>query len=195
MAAQPFDITATHDAPRAPDGILDEFWLENPFDFQSNAGVNLSRFERNRMMFNVGGARFVDVSAVSTTDIDSDTRAVAIGDLNNDGRPDLIVRNSGGGPLRIFLNRIEQGSSIKVLLKGTTSNAQGIGARLWLTVGERTLYREHFPQNSMAAQNALETIFGLGTHEGPARLEIQWPTGKRQVVENLTAGTHTITEE
>ena len=189
MAAQPFNIHIRHEAPREVDGSVNEFWLTNPFDFGKMRGVNLSMFERNRLFFNEGGGRsFADVSYLSGADTEADTRAVAVGDLDEDGRPDLVVRSTGGGAVRIFLNRIQGRSSLVVTLGGTRSNSDGIGARLLLEVDGRRLYREHFPKNSLLAQSANETIFGLGDHPRRLRLTITWPSGVTQVLENLKPG-------
>ncbi len=194
MAAQPFNTAKRHDAPRKPDERVNEFWLENPFDFEHRKGFNLSMFERNRMFLNMDGRSFAEVSYVSATDIDSDSRAVAVGDLNEDGRPDLIVRSVGGGPLRVFLNQAPGDAAVRVTLRGKRSNSAGIGARMVMDVGGRKLHRDHFPQNSLSAQNATETIFGLGTHEGPVTLTITWPSGGVQVVENVKVGRIVVAE-
>ena len=135
-----------------------------------------------------------DASTISGIDIDSDTRAVAVGDLNLDGRPDMVVRGIGGGPLRVFLNRCDASNSLRVTLRGSKSNSRGIGARLILETGDRELYREHFPQNSMIAQSATETIFGLNEDSKPAKLTIRWPSGAVQVLDNLAPGRRRISE-
>ena len=94
----------------------------------------------------------------------------------------------GGGPLRGFLNDVTVGRSLPVTLRGSRSNREGIGARLELDLGGQKLHREHFPQNSLMAQNALETIFGLGDHEGPMRLTVRWPSGAVQVLDDVRPG-------
>ena len=175
-------------APRELDDNIGEIWVENIADFEIVGDYNLSMYERNRLFVNGGEGELIDVSHLSGVDLDADSRAVAVGDLDEDGRPDLVVRSCGGGPLRIFLNRTRGGRSLVVSLQGSRSNALGIGARLVLEVGERRLYREHFPQNSLLAQNATETIFGLGEEEGPFRLTVTWPSGIVQTLEGLKPG-------
>lgn len=195
VASQPFNTETKHAAPRKVDDSLGEFWLANPWEFEKKENaVNLSMYERNRLYMNQGSGSLADASYGSGVDLESDTRAVAVGDLNEDGRPDMIIRNVGGGPLRVYMNRSKAKGGIRVTLRGTKSNSEGIGAQLYLEVGGRVLYREHFPQNSMIAQSANETIFGLGEYEGPVKLKIRWPSGIEQVVEDLERGRVLITE-
>ena len=194
MAAQPYNTSMRLPAPRELDGAIDEMWVENISDFEAAGEFNLSMYERNRLFLNGKGRGLIDASYLSGVDIDADSRAVCVGDLDEDGRPDLVVRSSGGGPLRIFLNRTGSGRAITVTLKGSRSNALGIGARLVLEVGDRKLYREHFPENSLMAQNATETVFGLGDAKGPFRLTVLWPSGLEQVVPKVRAGRITVSE-
>lgn len=181
-------------SPRELDGGIDEMWVENIADFETAGQFNLSMYERNRLFVNGGAAVLTDASHLSGVDLTSDTRAVAVGDLDEDGRPDLVVRSVGGGPLRVFLNRSPAGSGVSVRLEGTRSNAEGLGARLVLEAGELRLYREHFPANSLLAQSALETIFGVGDAPGPFRLTVTWPSGTVQVLEDVMPGRLTVRE-
>ena len=70
---------------------------------------------------------------------------------------------------------------------GTTSNRSGIGTRLTLTAGGRRQVREVQSGSSYLAQNDLRAHFGLGGAERAERLEIRWPDGSNEVVENLPA--------
>lgn len=194
MAAQPFNLEKRLDAPREVDEDLNEFWLENPFDFEREQEFNLSMYERNRFFINQGAGKLVDASHISGVDVNFDSRSVAVGDLDEDGRPDLLLRSVGGGPLRVFMNNATGGRSVSVALKGNASNTEGIGARLRLELDGRQLYREHFPRNSLRSQDAAETIFGVGDAEGPFRLHISWPSGVEQVLEDVHTGRLVLTE-
>jgi hypothetical protein len=194
VAAQPFNLEKRLEAPREVDEDLNEFWVENPFDFEREGGFNLSMYERNRFFVNQGAGKLVDASHISGVDVDFDSRSVAVGDLDEDGRPDMLLRSVGGGPLRVFLNNMVGGQSITVTLQGHGSNTEGIGTRLALEVDGRRLYREHFPKNSLMAQSATETIFGLGDAEGPFRLTVSWPSGVEQVLDDVRPGRLLVTE-
>jgi hypothetical protein len=172
-----------------------EFWVENPFDITSS-GNNLSAYERNRMYLNIGGTDFLEVSFASDADIDSDSRAVIASDFDRDGAPDLLVGSVGGGPLRLFLNRFPgTNRRVRLDLIGVESNRPAIGTRVIAQIGNRRVVRDLFPANGGTGQAPVEMLLGLGQAERIDRLTLRWPSGKRQVFENLPVGSRiTITE-
>ncbi len=187
--ARPFNRSA--DLP--PAGELDsadgQFWVGSPWDIVAKQH-NLSAHERNRCFLNLGGARFADVSFLTGTDSDGDGRAVFGADLDNDGMQDLIVRQAGGGPLLVFLNRFPRQHYLRVSLRGTKSNGTGIGARLIAKVGDRRITREMYPQNSYVSQQPCEVHFGLGGVTRVDQLTIKWPSGLVQELADLSADQH-----
>ena len=183
----------TVDQPGALDNELNEFWAGNPWRiFESE---NLSSYERNRMYLNVQGKNFLEVSHLSGADIDSDSRAVLATDTDNDGKLDLVLRQAGGGPLRIFANQFPHRSFLKVSLRGTKSNRLGIGARLTAWVGDQRFVRELFPLNSNQSQGPPWVHFGLGSSDRVDRLEIAWPSGETQEVSDLAINRHIVVAE
>lgn len=161
--------------------------MSNPWKIGNH---NVSAFERNRVLLNTGHGRFVEISHGTAADLDSDTRGVAVGDLNGDGMPDLIVRNSGGGPLRILENHWPKTNWLTVSLRGVKSNSLGLGAKLKVEVGGRTLWRELYPVSSFLSQLPSRVRFGLGAHRQVDRLSIYWPSGIVQQFKGLTADSH-----
>jgi hypothetical protein len=159
------------------------------------------------------GFRVVSQAAFSTESVG---RALAKGDIDNDGDLDLLVTNNGG-VAQLLLN--EGGNRNNALLVraigGSTtlttsgpssltagptrvdrvaarSNRDGIGARLRLTVGARTFVDHVTSGSSYLAQHDLRVHFGLGSATAADRLEITWPGGRIDVLENLPAN-HVIT--
>ncbi len=186
--SQPFDQKASCPAAGELDGALGEFWLENPWQPTEH---NLSAYERNRILLNTRDGKFADVShAAGGADLDSDSRSVVAGDFDQDGMPDLLVRSSGGGPLRLFINGFPKSNWIRITLRGTKSNARGIGARLTAEIDGRLVYRELQAPNCFQGQSPAEVTFGLQSSDQIDRLEIQWPSGESQTFEALQANHH-----
>ena len=171
-----------------------EFWVENPFMMQS-LGLDLSAYERNKLYLNVGAGDFLDASFASKADIDSDSRSVIAADFNRDGATDLLVGSVGGGPLRLFLNRLSQGSRVLVKLQGKESNHSAIGSRVTLYCGDRMIMRDKFCENGFMGQGPGELLIGVGNAERIDRLIVRWPTGRIQEFQDLSVDSEiTITE-
>jgi len=192
--AQPFDRAAKVPAPGKPDPALGEFWAENPWEiiFQ---GHNLSAFERKRTFWNVHGRDFLDLSYLTGADADGDGRSAVAGDFRNTGQLDLVLRQVGGGPVRLYANQLPRRHYLKVSLRGRQSNRLGIGARLSATVNGQTLVRELYPVNSYRSQMPNIVHFGLGDATQVERLTIRWPSGKEQVLTELAADRHIVVDE
>jgi hypothetical protein len=174
------------------DEEIGEFWLANPWQ---NGDNNLSAFERNRVLLNIAGERFIDISHLTSADLESDSRGVTAGDLNGDGMPDIVVRSVGGGPLRVFLNNWPQSNWLQISLRGTESNSLGLGAKVKLRAGLKTLWREMYPVASFQSQQPSLLHFRLGEADHVDELTVFWPSGVVQNVEGAELNrTLTITE-
>lgn len=211
---QPLDQRAQCKAMGKLDDQLGEFWMENPWEPTAH---NLSAFERNRILLSTPASEtrvprsnsesvqafrrcFRDLSTQSGADLDSDSRSVVSGDFNSDGRPDLIVRSSGGGPVRLFENRwplaAEKSSNwLKISLRGSRSNSQGLGARIRIEVGERTIYRTMQRVSSFMSQQPSSLLIGLGDASMIDRLTVDWPSGETQVLTEVRAGQSLLVRE
>ena len=191
--SQPFDRGCKVPAPGAIDSQLNEFWVSNPWDISSQH--NLSAYERNRTYLNVDGDNFVDISFVTGADSDGDGRCVVAADLNGDGRQELIVRQAGGGPIKIFENRFPQQHWLKVSLEGVMSNRLGVGARITAKVGDREIVRTINPINSFRSQAPCLAHFGLEDEVTIDELTVHWPSGHQQTLTQITADQHIVIRE
>ncbi|HET9216759.1 MAG TPA: ASPIC/UnbV domain-containing protein, partial [Terriglobia bacterium] len=115
------------------------------------------------------------------------SRALATGDLDNDGDQDIVVSNVGATADLLQNVGGNRNNSILVRTIGTTSNRDGIGARLRLFLGNKTLRRDIKAGSSYLAQNDLRVHFGLGESQRADRLEIRWPSGTVETIENVQA--------
>ncbi|MCH8828691.1 MAG: CRTAC1 family protein [Planctomycetes bacterium] len=163
-----------------------EFWVANPF-MLPKFGHNLSAFEPNRVFLNHEGNGFIDVSGFSGADIDSDSRSVIVADFNRDGRSDLLIGSVGGGPLRLFENRLKSAGnrSVQIELTGTVSNRTAIGSRVTLECGDLRIVRDRFAANGFQGQSPPELLIGVGRNARIKKLTVRWPTGKTQQFTDL----------
>jgi hypothetical protein len=148
--------------------------------------------QRNLLLRNTGD-RFQDVTEQAGTGFSPEmvSRALAAGDIDNDGDLDLLITNNNARP-NLLLNESGRANAILVHATGTTSNRSGIGTRLTLATDGHRQVRDVQSGSSYLAQNDLRAHFGLGQSNRAERLEIRWPSGATEVVENLPAN-HVIT--
>jgi hypothetical protein len=191
--SQPFNRACEVPAPAELDESLDEFWSGNAFSISRSH--NLSGYERNRTYLNVAGKNFVEVSFVSGTDTDGDGRCVVPLDYNNDGRQDLIVRQVGGGAVKLYENKFPKQNWLCVSLRGVESNRLGIGARIVAKIGARQVVRELWPVNTYYSQAPSSVHLGLGSSVKVDELHIRWPSGKEQRLTGVEANRHILIKE
>jgi hypothetical protein len=148
---------------------------------------SLSGYQRNRFFRN-GGAVFREEAARHGLDSTRDGRGIAVADFDRDGRQDLFVANADALPA-LYHNRVPSaGEWVAFQLEGRRSNRDGIGARLWLTIGGRRLLRFVDGGNGFAGQSSRRVHFGLGAASTVERLEVAWPSGARQSFSGFAAG-------
>ena len=113
------------------------------------------------------------------------SRGAAFGDFDNDGDQDIVVSNLNGRPSLLLNEGGNRRNWILLRLWGRKSNRFGIGARVKLTVGTLTQYWTVTTTSSYLSANDPRVHFGLGTAGRIDRLEIQWPSGIQQTLQNL----------
>ena len=154
--------------------------------------------EPNSVFRNLGNGEFADVSATAGPDLTRPApyRGLAYGDLDNDGRIDLVV-TALGRPARLFRNVTENGNHWLLLkLVGTKSNRMGIGAQIRITAADGTRqYSEVTTSTGYAASSDPRVHFGLGGCRTVREIEIRWPSGMRQVLRDVPADRVLTVEE
>lgn len=139
-------------------------------------------FKVPRLVYqNLGNGKFKDVSARMGPGIAErfSSRGAAFGDFDNDGDVDALILNMNDPPSLLRNDGGNKNNWIKIKLIGTKCNRTGIGARVRLVTGDRTLMDEVASGSSVMSQNDLRLHFGLGQAKVADLIEVKWPTTQK----------------
>lgn len=159
--------------------VMDNIELTHP---------NLRYREPPLLLHNVHG-RFIDMSADagSAFQVPHAARGVAFGDLNNDGWVDLVMNCNNGAVVMLENQRVGGNHWLAINTIGTSSNRDGIGAKIALTrsSGARQ-YAMVSNAGSYLSASDRRAYFGLGPDRSAKLVEVAWPSGKTQRIENVS---------
>jgi len=172
------------------DGWKDLFIVQSHvLDTIQTSSPHLSYRESPLLAHNERGKKFVDVS-VESGDVFQQkwaARAMAIGDLNNDGKVDVVVA-SINGPAWILMNQTPSDNHWIVLnLLGVQSNRDAIGAQVKLTTVGGDQFGIVTTTGSYQSASDRRLHFGLGHADFVNRVQITWPSGVVQTLTNVRA--------
>ena len=142
--------------------------------------------QRPLVFLNNGDKTFREVGIDSGLSQQWKSRGLAVGDYDNDGRLDLLINNLDGGPVLLH-NEMPRRRWLIVQCTGTKSNRSAVGARLTLRAGNLRQIREIKAGLSYLSSNDLRVHFGLGALDKADSLEIRWPSGLTERIENVPA--------
>lgn len=122
-------------------------------------------------------------------------RGAAFADIDSDGDLDVVITTSGG-PARLYRNDTPRDQGVvRLRLKGTRSNRDGIGAQVTGTVAGRRMSRYVRTGSSYLSQSELPVTFGLGPAGMLDDVVVTWPEGRQEKLGGLSGGTrYEITE-
>jgi hypothetical protein len=149
----------------------------------------LSYKQSDLLYENIGGGRFKDVSAESglAFRIKHVGRGAAVADYDNDGDLDIVIADCGGPALLYRNDGGNRNHWLAIKARGRESNRFGLGSKVRVTAGGVTRYREINPSGSYLSTSDMRLYVGLGKETVAGRVEIVWPRGKKQVLENVPA--------
>lgn len=112
------------------------------------------------------------------------SRSSVMFDLDNDGDLDIVTNDFNSEPMVLIsdLAQVKQIHWLKVVLNGIQSNRNGLGATVRVKAGNRTFTKYNDGKSGYLAQSVLPLYFGLGDATKIDRIEIDWPSGRKQVV-------------
>ena len=168
------------------DGFLDLFVANGhvyPIADQRDWGITWA--ERPQLFHNLDGAKFQEVAPATGSGLAAvySARGAAFGDLFNDGHIDIVLNNLDSLPtlLRNVVNNGNHWITLK-LVGGSRSPRDAIGAKAFLTVGSVRQRADVFSGGSYASTSDPRLHFGLGSASRVDKLEIFWPSGRREEV-------------
>lgn len=151
----------------------------------------------SQLLRNIDGKRFEDATSQAGSQFAMPIvgRGLAAGDINNDGRIDIVTVDSFGG-IHIYANEHPaSGAWLGVKLAGTKSARDGSGAIVTVKAGAKTFVRHAHTDGSYMSASDGRVLIGLGKVDGPVDVAVRWPSGLKQSLTNQKLGGYiTVTE-
>ncbi|HWT02819.1 MAG TPA: CRTAC1 family protein [Pyrinomonadaceae bacterium] len=153
--------------------------------------------QRKVLYQNLQNGRFADVSEQVGGAVLEPTpaRGCAFGDFDNDGRVDILINPVNAAPELLRAESGNQNNWIKIKTVGTKSNRSGIGARVKCVTTDGSQIDEVRSGGSYYSQNDLRVHFGLGKNQKVKSIEIRWPSGQIDTINDVAANQLVVVKE
>ena len=179
------------------DGKLDIFVANGHVENDINKVQRRVSYAQPPHLFHNQGKGFVEVAHRVGTDFGKPRvgRGGAYGDYDNDGDLDLLM-STNRGPAVLWENQRDNGNRfLRVRTVGTSSNRDGIGAKVTLQLAGGRLWRRVKSGSSYCSQSELPVTFGLGRSDKILSLEVAWPSGSVDKLTNLDPNQRIVIRE
>lgn len=155
--------------------------------FKTNGELKHLYGQEDQLFDNIGEGKFIDAS-LDLSDYFRDEnvgRGACIGDYDNDGDLDIYIVNLNEQGKFLRNNKGNQANWILMDLQGVASNRDGIGCRIKIITGETVQTTQKKSTTGYLSQNDSRIHFGLADADLIDKIEIKWPSGKYQVLEEI----------
>ena len=172
------------------DGMLDLFIANGAVNVVESQRGQPRPFRMANQLFRNAGSRFTETTAAAGPALATPNiaRGAAFGDVDNDGDVDVLVTRNGGA-VGLLLNEAASGSHwIQVRAEQPTGNRFALGA--WIGVeraGKPTIWRRVKTDGSYLCASDARVHVGLGASPAITAIVIQWPDGRRDRVQDVSA--------
>jgi len=171
-------------------------WSSSFIDYNNDGAVDIYKTngalkhlygQEDQLFENIGDGKFKDVSTESGKYFLEELvgRGACFGDYDNDGDIDGYIVNLNDYGAFLRNNKGNRNNWVLLKLVGTTSNRDGIGARVKLTSGGKVQTDQKKSTSGYLSQNDPRMHFGLAKNTLIDKIEIKWPSGKLQILENV----------
>ena len=169
------------------DGLKDIFVAQSHVNDLIDATMPIVHYRQSPLILLNTGTTFRNVSALAGPVFQErwDARGLAIGDLHNDGRLDVVV-STNDGPAHVLRSDLSvQRHWLSLKLEGTRSNRDAIGAMVSITTADgNRQYATVKTSASYLSSSDVRLHFGLNEQASVAKVEVQWPSG---IVQSFTS--------
>jgi len=157
--------------------------------FKTNGALKHLYGQEDQLFENTGDGKFRDMSTEAGKYFEKEYvgRGACLGDYDNDGDLDIFIVNLNDSSRFLRNNKGNLNNWLIINLVGTTSNRDGIGSRVKITSGGKIQINQKKSTTGYLSQNDPRMHFGLAKNSVIERIEIKWPSGKLQVLENIEA--------
>ena len=157
--------------------------------FKANGELKHTYGQEDQLFENINGGKFKDVSVERGQYFEEEYvgRGACLGDYDNDGDIDIYIVNLNSQGMFLRNNKGNQNNWLILNLVGNSSNKDGVGARIKMIAGGKVQTTQKKSTTGYLSQNDSRIHFGLLQNKNVERIEIKWPSGKFQELENIKA--------
>ena len=156
---------------------------------QARLGASAGYRQRKLLYHNRGNGTFDEVAPEAAPVLAEErvSRGLAVGDLDNDGRLDVVINDLDGSPQVLHNEMARAGHWLLVKLGGKGLNTDAVGAEVVAKAGKLRLRRLVQSGTGYLSQDDMRLHFGLGAETKVDSLEVRWPDGSTTRMENVEA--------